>query len=168
MLKIYKKLQKFVKTQNGAKNLFYFVIILFYGGNEMITLKLKIADKMQDVNIKEDVIFNAMLLEHKEVIKPLIKATIPTYRIKDQYFKIVNPFIDFKSDCTSLYPGFIVRTNLYDYAVLFLQGSILDEANIIEIIKEYIYDTTDSKPKEINVNLIEINKKTFLKVTRNI
>lgn len=134
----------------------------------MITLDLNVGDVLKKVKIKEDVLFNAMLAEHPEMIKALIKATCLTYKVSDAFFTIVNNYIDFDEDGISIYPGLIVRTGPMDYAVLYLESSEIDEEYMISLIKEFIYDVGDLAPAEININQFEISKSEFLSAARNI
>ena len=134
----------------------------------MITLDLNIDNKMQKVKIKDEILFNSLLVDHKELIKNLIKVMCPSYDLHEAFFDIVNKFVDFTKEGVSLYPGLIVRTSLNEYAVLYLEGVDIDEEYMIVLIKEYIHDIGDYDPKEININKFEIDKKTFLKTLKNI
>jgi hypothetical protein len=133
----------------------------------MITLDLKINDKIQKVQIKEDILFNAILAEHPKMIKKLIKTMCLSYKVSDAFFAIVNKFVDFNGDGISLYPGLIVRTGLDDYAVLYLEGAVIDEEYMLKLIHEYAYNDGDHKINEINVNYFEINKSDFLNAIKN-
>ncbi len=134
----------------------------------MITLDLNIDNKMQKVKIKDEILFNSLLVEHKELIISLIKVMCPSYDLHDAFFDIVNKFVDFTKEGISLYPGLIVRTSLNDYAVLYLEGIDIDEEYMISLINEYIHDIGDYDPKEININKFKNKKKTFLKTLKNI
>lgn len=134
----------------------------------MITLNLKINDNFKKIAVKEELIFNAILSEHPKAIKSLIKTILPTYKINTSLFNIVNRFIDFNDELVSIYPGLIVRTGLSDFAVLFLENTIINEEYMVTLIQEYIYDVGNFSPSEININKFEISKSAFLKATKNI
>ncbi len=134
----------------------------------MITLNLKIHNDYKKVALKEELIFNAILSEHPKMIKSLIKSILPTYKINQSLFNIINQFIDFTDELISIYPGLIVRTGLTDFAVLFLEDTIINEEYMISLIQEYLYDVGNYSPKEVNINKFEVSKSTFLKATKNI
>ena len=131
----------------------------------MITLDLKIENKLKKVKVREDVIFNAILVEHPEMIKKLIKATYMPYKISDAFFRIINPYVDFDKDGSSLYPGLIVRTGVAEFAVLYLENSYIDEEYMICLVKDFVRDNGDFNVKDVNINKIEVDKKVFLKAT---
>lgn len=134
----------------------------------MITLNLKINNKYEKVEVTEELIFNAILKDHPKMIKTLIKTILPSYKIRDSFFTIVNKYIDFTADLVSIYPGLIVRTDLNDYAVLFLENTTINEEYMIQIINEFIYDIGDFVPENVNINKFEISKEAFLKAAENI
>lgn len=134
----------------------------------MITLNLKINDKYQEVKIQEDIIFNSLLTNHPELIKKLIKAYAPSYKINEAFFKVVNGYAEFTEHAVSIYTGLIVRTNYDSYAVLYLENSTIDEERMMELIREFIYDIDDIPVKNVNINKMPIDSKTFLIASRNI
>ena len=133
----------------------------------MIELDLKIDGNVKKVKVDENTLFNAELVKRPELIKSLIKQIKRTYKISESFFEVLNSYVDFNSDGTSLYAGLIVRTNIDSYAVLYLSGATLDEEYMIKIIYEYIYDINDYTPDEINIDKFEVDAKTFLKVGIN-
>lgn len=133
----------------------------------MITLDLKINNTDGKVKLKDDVLFNAVLSKNPKLISKLIKSIHPLYKISDDFFEIVNTYIDFTQNGISLYSGLVVRTNLNDYAVLYLEDSEIDEEYLIKVLDEYIHDIGDYTPKEINVNKFEIDKSVFLSIIKN-
>lgn len=134
----------------------------------MITLDLKAKHIDGNVKIKDEVLFNAVLASNPELIKKLIKAIHPFYKIKKDFFEIVNTYVDFTQNGVSLYSGLVVRTGLRDYAVLYLEDVPIDEEYLIKVINDYIHDIGDFKTNEININKFEINKKIFLSIVKNI
>ena len=134
----------------------------------MINLKLKFGDEYKNVEIIEEHLFNAYLLRHPELIKNLIHSIVFKYKISKSYYTIINSFIEFSDTHISLYPGLIARVGLNRYAVLYLQGSKIDEDYMISIIKEFIYDKGESIPDEICIDKFEIDKGTFLEASKNI
>lgn len=134
----------------------------------MITLDLNIDNTMKKVKIKEDVLFNAILSEHPEMIKKIIKTIYFSYDISDAFFTIVNSYIDFTNDGISIYPGLIVRTGLYDFAVLYLENTEIEEEYMVNLIKEFLHDAGHKKTIEANINKFEVDKKTFLNAAKNI
>jgi len=133
----------------------------------MITLDLKVNNKLNKVKIKDEVLFNALLSKNTSLIKKLIKIEAPFYKISDAFFDIVNTYVDFTKDGISLYGGLIVRTNICRYAVLYLKESIIDEEYMIKLIDDYIHDIGDYMPKKIDIDKFSINKHTFLKTLKN-
>lgn len=134
----------------------------------MINLKLKFGDDYKNVEIIEEHLFNAYLVRYPDLIKKLIHSIIFKYKISKTYYTIVNSFIEFSDSYVSLYPGLIVRVGLSRYAVLYLQGSKIDEKYMISMIKEYIYDKGEFIPDEICIDKFEIDKNTFLEASKNI
>ncbi len=128
----------------------------------MIKLDLKLDGKIQKVQLKDEVLFNSILRMNTTLIKKFIKSIHPTYKISSAFFQIVNNYIDFTSNGVSIYVGLIVRTGLDDYAVLYLEGSHIEEEYMLKIIDEFIRDTGDHTPKEININKFEVRKELFL------
>lgn len=133
----------------------------------MISLELNINNEIKSVKIHEDVLFNALLIEHPASIKKIINSITCNYNISDDFFEIINKYIDITSEGVSLYPGLIVRTGLCDYAILYLETSKIDEEYMLKIINEYIYDVGDYKYKTININKFEVDKITFLEANKN-
>ncbi len=133
----------------------------------MINLNIKINDRIQKIEIKEDILFNTMLYEHLDTIKLLIKNICPTYKIDKYQFKVINKFIDFDEKLISVYPGLIVQTKVNTYAVLYLEDADIDEEYMIDIIKNYIHDTYENTPKPINIDKFEIAKKDFLRIVKD-
>lgn len=129
----------------------------------MITVNLKIENKIKKVNIYDEVLFNTLLANNLLLIKKLVKSVCPGYKINGPFFGIVNNFVDFSNQGVSLYAGLIVRTDLNEYVVLYLQDSILDEKYMLKLIDDYIKEIGDYRPTEVNVNKIEIKKEAFLK-----
>ena len=134
----------------------------------MIELDLNIDKKIKKVKVDENFLFNAELIKRPNLIKTLIKKVKYTYVINDNFFEILNNYVDFNKDGESIYSGLIVRTNIDSYAVLYLEGSTIDEEYMLKIIDEYIYDINDYTPEEINVDKFEIDPKLFLKVGINL
>ncbi len=134
----------------------------------MITIDLKIKEKLDHVHIKDDVLFNAILSEHPTLIKKLIRSIDPFYKISRNFFEIVNNYVDFKSDGTSMYAGLIVRTGLTKYAVLYLGGSEIDEEYMIYLIDEYIHDLGDYIPKTVDIDRFEIDNKDFIAAIKKV
>ncbi len=133
----------------------------------MITLELNIKNGVKKVSIKEDVLFNAILSQNPKMIKKLIKSAALCYKVSDAFFTIINNYVDFTDDGISLYPGLIIRTGLDKYAVLYLEGSEIDEEYMIKLIKDYIYDTDTYCNDGISIDKFEIDKKTFLNATKD-
>ncbi len=133
----------------------------------MITLDLKVDNVEGSIKIRDEVLFNAILAKNPEIIKKLIKVIHPLYKIKKDFFEIVNTYVDFTRNGVSLYSGLVVRTGLSDYAVLYLENVSIDEEYLIRIINDYIHDVGDINPKEININKFEIDKKIFLSIIKN-
>lgn len=133
----------------------------------MIALNLKIGAEIRKVNIKDELLFNALLVEHREIIKKLITQTDKEYKIDDATFEVVNPFIDFTDDGTSIYPGLIVQTGKKIYAVLFLEGSVPEEDYMISIIKDYVISKYSDLSGDVIVDEFEIDKAAFLAAIRD-
>lgn len=134
----------------------------------MINLNIKINEKLEKIEIREEVLFNTFLYEHTDIIKKLIKSIHPTYKIDSHQFKVVNKFIEFDNNLVSVYPGLIVKTRFDTYAVLYLENTVVDEEYMISIIKDYIYDTMENSPKTINIDKFEVNRKDFLSAIKTI
>ncbi len=128
----------------------------------MITIDLNIKDKPGKWYLKDEVLFNAIINKNPELIKKFIKTIHPLYNITDSLFDIVNNYVDFSKEQTSLYCGLIVRTGLFEYAVLYLEGTTIDEDYMVSLIDEYIHDIGEI-PNEVNVSKFIIEKKAFLK-----
>lgn len=133
----------------------------------MIMLDLKLGNTDGKVKIKDEVLFNAILSKNPKLIKKLIKSIHPLYKISDDFFEIVNTYVDFTRNGVSLYSGLVVRTGLIDYAVLYLENTTLDEEYLVEVVNDFINDTGDYTPTEININKFEINKKVFMSIIKN-
>ena len=134
----------------------------------MINLRLKFKDEYKYVELNEDYLFNACLVEYPVLIKKIINAIAIKYKISKTYFYIVNSFIDFGCVEASLYPGLIVRVGINRYAVLYLEKSNINEDYMIKLIKEYIYDKGEHIPDDINIDKFEIDKASFLDAYKNI
>lgn len=134
----------------------------------MITLNLKFNDDYKKVAVKDELIFNAILSEHPNMIKSLMKSILPSYKVNKSFFTIVNRFIDFTEDLISIYPGLIVRTGLTDFAVLFLEDTEINEEYMVSLIQEYLYDVGNFLPSDVNINKFEISRNAFLKASKNI
>lgn len=130
----------------------------------MISLELNIDNKKRTITIHENLLFNTELINHPYLIKKLIKQIDKSYVIKESFFEILNNYVEIDENGVSLYGGLIVRTNIDNYAVLYLEKSNLDDDYIIKVINEYIFDIADHDPKEINIDKFEIDIKTFLKI----
>lgn len=133
----------------------------------MITIDLKIGKDLNTVKIKDEILFTALLSKNSVLIKRLIRSIHPFYKISDAFFDIVNTCVDFTDEGISIYTGLIVRTGIDSYAVLYLEGTPLDEEHLIKAIDDYIRDIGDHTPKEINVDKFEISKKVFLNIINN-
>lgn len=134
----------------------------------MITIDLNIDKNLEKVHIKEDVLFNVVLSKNPRLIKKFIKSIHPLYKISDAFFSIVNNYVDFTKDGVSIYTGLIIRTGLDDYAVLYLEGTKIDEEHMLKSIDDYIKDIGDHIPREININQFVIKKNAFLAATKKI
>ncbi len=134
----------------------------------MITIELNLDKKFEKVKVNDNVLFNALLGKNPKMIKKYIKSIHPLYKISDTFFEIINNFVDFDKSGVSLYAGLIVRTGLTDYTVLYLEGSSLDEEYMVKLIDDYIKDTMDYVPKEVNINKFEIKKELFLSTLRRL
>lgn len=137
------------------------------GGKLMITLEINLDKNLRKVQIKDAVLFNAILSRSDKLIKKIIKSVDSSYVINNSFFEIINNFIDFDDEGVSLYGGLIVRTSLEEYAVLFLEHSNLDEEYMLSLINQYIKDVGDHIPKEVNVYKFEVQKEVFLQVIKN-
>lgn len=131
-------------------------------------ITLKESKSINEIIIGKDIFFNCILINNKILINKLIKKTNPTHKISKSFFTILNEFIDYEKNGNYKYPGLIVRTNLYNYNVLYLEGTLIDEEYMLAIITEYILDVNDYKPEEINIDLIEITEKEFISAYKNI
>lgn len=130
----------------------------------MIRLNIKFNGKNENINIEDDYLFNAYLIEHPTLIKRLIHSVSRLYNIEDNYFNIINGYVDC-SNKENAYPGLIVRVNIKTYAVLYLDTSIVSDDYMIDLISEYIYDKGDITPDEINIDKFEITRDTFLDIS---
>lgn len=134
----------------------------------MITLDLNVASGLNKVKVCDEVLLNALLSQHPFLIKKIIKTICPFYKISESFFEIVNNYVDFRENGVSIYIGLIVRCGLYDYALLYLDGSSIDEEYMLKSIDDYIREKGDYNPKEVNIDKFEIDKKLFLTVLKNI
>ncbi len=134
----------------------------------MVTIELNLDKKFDKVKIDDNILFNALLGKNHKLVKKYIKSVGPFYKISDAFFEIVNNFVDFDNNGVSLYGGLIVRTGLSDYAILYLEGSSLDEEYMVKLIDEYIKDTMDYIPKEVNVNKFEIRREVFISTLKKL
>lgn len=130
----------------------------------MISLIMKFGDDVREVKIKEEVLFNYILIKHQDKIKHLIKNMDKKYKISDSFFTVINKYVEFDKNNVSIYPGLIVRTNIDDYAILYLENVNIDLDYAKNLIIEYSKDQSDYNPKSININEFEITTKDFLKV----
>ena len=134
----------------------------------MLNLNIKINEKLEKVEIREEVLFNTILYDHLDTIRELIKLISPTYKIDSTQFKIINKYIELDNNLVSVYPGLIVKTKLNRYVVLYLENTIVNEEYMLSIIKEYIHDTMENIPKQVNIDKFEVTKSDFLKVIKDI
>ena len=132
----------------------------------MEALKLNIGKT--DINIGDEVLLNSVLNENPKMIKRLIKSISPFYKINENYFDIVNPFIDYNIEGQPIYAGLIIRTNKAIYAILYLEGHSIDEENALLLIEDYIRDIDDFHPKEIKIDTFKIKRKSLKKVLPNL
>ena len=119
---------------------------------------------LKDIKINSDLLFNTILVSHEEMIKDLIKKTYSKYNINHSFFFVINKYIDIDKNKNYKYPGLIIRTNVYEYAILFLEDSTINENLALNIIYEYINDVKDIKPSDINITKFSIKKDLFLKL----
>lgn len=133
----------------------------------MITFKIKCNDEYKNICISEDWLFNSFLIDNEQLINRIIKNILPTFKIKKQYFTILNKYIDFDGE-NAIYPGLIVRTGLTDFVILYLEKSEIDEEYTLKIIMDFLYDTEVTASREININKIEVDKKSLINATKNI
>lgn len=134
----------------------------------MINLNIKINEKLEKIELNEELLFNVVLCENVSLIKKLIKMIHPTYKIDTHQFKIVNKYIELDKDLTALYPGLIVKVKYDTYAILYLEGGVINEEYMISIIKNFIYDTCENSPKQINIDMFEITMSDYLNVLKSI
>ncbi len=133
----------------------------------MITIELNLTNKLDKVQVRDEIFLNSLLVNNHKLIKKYIKSIYPPYRISDAFFAIVNNFVDFDEKGISLYAGLIVRTGLKDFAVLYLENSTLDEEYMMKLIDEYIKNVGDFKGGSININKFEIKKETVTAALKN-
>lgn len=134
----------------------------------MLCLDLNVDEKTKKIKLREDALFNAFLGTHPDIIKKVIKSILPAYKVHEDFFALINGFVDFDEKGNSIYPGLIVRTGLFDFAVLYLENTYIDQEYMLYLIREYLEDIADGKPLEININQIEIDKSTFLEAIKDI
>ena len=118
---------------------------------------------LKQVKINNDLLFNAFLVNNQEVIKDLIKKTYSRYKINDEFFFIINKFIDIDKNHNYIYPGLIVRTDVDRYIILYLENTKINEIYAMNIIHDYLKDINDIKIKDINITKFEISKELFFK-----
>lgn len=118
---------------------------------------------LKQVKINNDLLFNAFLVNNQEVIKDLIKKTYSRYKINDEFFFIINKFIDIDKNNNYIYPGLIIRTNVDRYAILYLENTKINEIYAMNIMHDYLKDINDIKIKNINITKFEISKELFFK-----
>ena len=118
---------------------------------------------LKQVKINNDLLFNAFLVNNQEVIKDLIKKTYSRYKINDEFFFIINKFIDIDKNNNYIYPGLIIRTNVDRYIILYLEETKINEIYAMNIIHDYLKDINDIKIKDINITKFEISKELFFK-----
>ena len=118
---------------------------------------------LKQVKINNDLLFNAFLVNNQEVIKDLIKKTYSRYKINDEFFFIINKFIDIDKNHNYIYPGLIVRTDVDRYIILYLEETKINEIYAMNIIHDYLKDINDIKIKDINITKFEISKELFFK-----
>lgn len=119
---------------------------------------------LKEVKINKDLLFNVTLVNNEDLVKQLIKKTYPRYKINKEFFFIINKYIDIDKNKEYIYPGLIIRTNISEYAILYLEGTIIDEIHAMNIIHDYLVDINDIKVKDINITKFQISKDLFLKV----
>lgn len=119
---------------------------------------------LKDIKINSDLIFNTILVNNEALIKNLIKKTYSKYVINNEFFFVINKYIDIDKNKDYRYPGLIIRTNIYEYAILFLEGTNIDENLALNIIYDYINDVKDITPNDINITKFNIKKDLFLKL----
>lgn len=119
---------------------------------------------LKDIKINSDLLFNTILVNNERLIKDLIKKTYSRYIINNEFFFIINKYIDIDKNKNYKYPGLIIRTNIYEYAILFLEGTIINENLALNIIYDYINDIKDITPNDINITKFNIKKDLFLKL----
>lgn len=119
---------------------------------------------LKQVKINKDLLFNVTLVNDEKLVKELIKKSYPRYKISKEFFFIINKYIDIDNKKEYKYPGLIVRTNINEYAILYLEGTSIDEILAMNIIHDYLVDINDIKVKDINITKFEITKDLFFKV----
>lgn len=132
----------------------------------MITLEMNFKDETRKINLKEEILFNALLSKNDKLIKKLIKHNHPFYKISGDFYEVVNKYVDIKEDGSTLYGGLIVRTSFDTFAVLYLEDTEVDDDYIIKTIDEFIHDTGENIARTVTVNKIEITHSLFIKVTK--
>ncbi len=129
----------------------------------MINIDLKFKDGKNAVSLQDEVLFNALLSQRPEFIKKLIKNMSPFYRIKEDYFEVINPFVDIDKNGMSLYAGLIVRTSFDKFAVIYLEKSTLNEKYMTTLISSYLHDRGEDVMNRVDIVKFEVTKKNFLK-----
>ena len=119
---------------------------------------------LKQVKINKDLLFNVTLVNDEKLVKELIKKSYSRYKINKEFFFIINKYIDIDNKKEYKYPGLIVRTNINEYAILYLEGTSVDEILAMNIIHDYLVDINDIKVKDINITKFQISKELFFKV----
>lgn len=132
----------------------------------MINLIMKSKDGVKEVKLKEEILFNFVLIKHQDKIKKLIKSIKRDYKFSDAFFTIINKYVEFDENGVSIYPGLVIRTNLDDYAILYLENTTFDLDYAKKLIEEFSQDQGDHIAKEINISEFEINSKDFLNIQK--
>ena len=133
-----------------------------------MNLNIKINEKFKKIKLNEELLFNVVLYENTFLIKKLIKMVHPTYKIDSHQFKVVNKYIELNMNLTAVYPGLIVKVKYDTYAILYLENTIVNEEYMISIIKNYIYDTCENSPKQINIDMFEITMNDYLSAVKSL
>ncbi len=133
---------------------------------EMITLELNLKGKNEKVEIKDEILFNALLSQNENLVKRLIRGAKGDYEIDEEYFDVVSEYVDVDESGVTLYGGYIARTGKDAFAVLYLEDAEVDDDYIVTLIEEYVRTSKDDIAKEIDINKIEVDKSLFLKVTK--
>lgn len=104
----------------------------------MNAIKVKSGDSKRKVPLKEAVVLNTILTKKPARIKRFISATRPFFRLSDDFFEIVNPYLDVKKDGTALYSGLIVRTGYKKFIIIRVSGYTIDEKYMETLILNHL------------------------------